>query len=129
MRLLKTDPHAPDFNHLGFNSPPLAASCHSGESRNPEIYTGCRVRSGMTSDTPLLCGGVVHWIIKTQALRRSLPALRQARYGALFPSKSTGSETASRSLAGHCERPKGARQSPQFQSLMRSRSLFRANYF
>jgi hypothetical protein len=48
------------FNHLGFNSPPLAASCHSGESRNPEIYTGCRIRSGMTSDTPLLCGGVVH---------------------------------------------------------------------
>jgi hypothetical protein len=44
----------------GFNSPPLAASCHSGESRNPEIYTGCRIRSGMTSDTPLLCGGVVH---------------------------------------------------------------------
>jgi hypothetical protein len=48
------------FNHLGFNSPPLAASCHSGKSRNPEIYTGCRIRSGMTSDTPLLCGGVVH---------------------------------------------------------------------
>jgi hypothetical protein len=51
------------FNHLGFNSPPLAASCHSGESRNPEIYTGCRIRSGMTSDTPLLCGGVVHYVL------------------------------------------------------------------
>jgi hypothetical protein len=53
-----------EFNHLGFNSPPLAASCHSGESRNPEIYTGCRIRSGMTSDTPLLCGGVVHHVVK-----------------------------------------------------------------
>jgi hypothetical protein len=30
------------------------------KSRNPEILTGCRIRSGMTSDTPLLCGGVVH---------------------------------------------------------------------
>jgi hypothetical protein len=56
----KASPNRSTFNHLGFNSPPLAASCHSGESRNPEIYTGCRIRSGMTSDTPLLCGGVVH---------------------------------------------------------------------
>jgi hypothetical protein len=48
---------------------PLAANRHSGESRNPGIKTGCPrlthcrgrlIRSGMTSDTSLLCGGVVH---------------------------------------------------------------------
>jgi hypothetical protein len=44
-------------NLYGFNSPRLAASCHSGESRNPGILTGCRIKSGMTSDTPLLAAG------------------------------------------------------------------------
>jgi hypothetical protein len=36
---------------------PPAAKRHSGESRNLEIKTGCRIRSGMTSDTPLFAAG------------------------------------------------------------------------
>jgi hypothetical protein len=43
---------------------PLAANRHSGESRNPEFQTGCRIKSGMTFDTLLLCGRIVHYFLK-----------------------------------------------------------------
>jgi hypothetical protein len=46
-----------NLESLWVHSPRLAAKPSFRESRDPEIKTGYRIKSGMTNNTPLLAAG------------------------------------------------------------------------